>query len=357
MLPSQSGTTQPNTPQTEASPSLVLPFPQFPFECSPSPPPTPTPQSQQITPLNLFSNQGTGNTPPNAGNNPPNAMLVDNLVTSIVEPPAPNNGNDAPNTEVTPLQAILDEIPTQLLPTPNGDQATDHLDRFTRAEMPDVHEAHPTAAFELIDREVIGIWERYPGNKLIATPFGSESRDQTKHKIIRSKIFAAAADITQSQEIAVAPPTPNDKAKRDQRTPATFLIYKMTDAQYEALLQRKVWSATEITFKVAPLMPSRPSFLFSITGLTTLSVSDVFSMVKSVWEDETSVAYYQSILSSKSLDKKDTTQRALEVFVSSLWVERLDIRIRQAGRSVLTPKFNIFAISKDIHDHNTWSNL
>lgn len=223
--------------------------------------------------------------------------------------------------------------------------------------MLDVHEAHPTAAFELIDREVIGIWERYPGNKLIATPFGSESRDQTKHKIIRSKIFAAAADITQSQEIAVAPPTPNDKAKRDQRTPATFLIYKMTDTQYEALLQRKVWSATEITFKVAPLMPSRPSFLFSITGLTTLSVSDVFSMVKSVWEDETSVAYYQSILSSKSPDKKDTTQQALEVFVSSLWVEHLDIRIRQAGRSVLTPKFNIFAISKDIHDHNTWSNL
>ena len=73
--------------------------------------------------------------PPNTGNNPPNAMLVDNLITLVVEAPAPNNGNNPPNNKVTLLQAILDKMPTQLLPMPNGDQTIDHLDRCIRAEM------------------------------------------------------------------------------------------------------------------------------------------------------------------------------------------------------------------------------
>ena len=270
-------------------------------------------------------------------------------------------GNENPSAHVensvTPLQAILDEEQDLAPPPGNGAgplESHDPLDRFTNAEMPHVYDAHPNAAFEYIDRDVVGVWERYPGSKLIAIPFDNEVKDHTKHKGIRTRIFAAAANITRSQTIAVAAPTANEKARKDRATPMTFLIYKMDEAQREILLKRRVWSCSDITFRVAPLSPSRPNFLFAITGLSTGDCVDVHNMIKDVWRDEQSVAMYQEILNSRSPGELPSTQAAIETFVSSLYVQRIDTK-KKGG--ILAPKFNVYTETKDIHNGSTWSKM
>lgn len=360
-------TTPTGTPASQTaspSPAMLFPFQNFPLNDSPSPPKSPSPQGQN---LHLPFRLGPRPTNPTTHQN---SMQIDDQgsppaqAIEQIPPHAPNqeqadNGNPQPQEEnsITPLQAILDE--EQDSESPNGSgpspfETHDPLDKFTNAEMPQVYDAHPNAAFEFIDREVIGVWERYPGGKLIAIPFDSEVKDHAKHKAIRTRIFAAAANITRTQTIAVAAPTPNEKARRSRATPMTFLIYKMDDAQRETLLKRRVWSCADITFRVAPLTPSRPNFLFSITGLSTGACEDVHEMINKVWRDDQSVAIYQEIIDSRSPGERMATQAALETYVAGLHVKRIDTK---AKGGILNPKFNVYTETKDIHNGSTWTKL
>jgi hypothetical protein len=281
-----------------------------------------------------------------------------NIILSQIQPGNENNAPPADNLP-TPLQALLDEEQEQTPSNRNGNGNNlfwrDPLERFTDAPMPQVYKAHPTSAFEFIDCELIGTWERYPGSKLIAIPFGIEVQEQAKHKYICTKIFAAAANITRSQAIAVAAPAPNEKVKRACTTPTTFLIYKLDETQHETLLHRRVWSSTAITFQVTPLTPSRPNFLFSIiSGLSTGVCEDVYNMVKAVWQDTQSVAFYQSILGNRSDNKRPSTQLALEKFVSTMCIQCINTKIKGG---ILSPKFNVYTDTKDIYNHLAWSQI
>lgn len=364
----QTTPTHASAPQTaNPSPATLFPFQNLSFITTPSPPASPSPQGQNTnSPFMLGPHQSPPSTQPTG-----TGMQVDDQENAAAlgaehpPPPPPTQvqpiNQDAQVQEentVTPLQAIMDEEEEeQNTPMGNGTgplESYDPLDRFTNAEMPQVYDAYPNAAFEYINREVLGVWERYPGSKLIAIPFDNEVKDHTKHKGIRTRIFAAAANITRSQTIAVAAPTPNEKARKNHATPKTFLIYKMDESQRETLLKRRVWSCTDITFRVAPLTPSRPNFLFAITGLSTGACEDVHEMVKNVWRDEHSVAMYQTILDSRSTGEKPSTQTALETFVSAMYVQRIDTK---AKGGILCPKFNVYTETKDIHNGATWSKL
>ena len=174
--------------------------------------------------------------------------------------------------------------------------AWDPLDKYTRAMMPKINDAHPTAIFDLIDLSVIDEWDSYPEGKLAAIPFGSEVRNVDLHDDIRNRIFIAAAEITKAQQISVSGPRPSAHARETRRYPSTFLIYDLSELQRRTLLERQVWSSTEITFRVVPILPCHSDFLFSIAGLTTLTTDTVRDMIFKVWQDKETRAMIQETI-------------------------------------------------------------
>ena len=145
--------------------------------------------------------------------------------------------------------------------------------------MPKIHDTNPTAIFDLIDLSIINEWDSFPEGKLVAIPFGNEVNKLYQHDDIRRKIFNAAAEITKAQHAAVAGPRPHANARQNTHPPHTFLIYNLSELQHRTLLERTVWSSAEITFRVAPLLLTKPDFLFSIAGLSTLATDNVCDMI------------------------------------------------------------------------------
>jgi len=217
--------------------------------------------------------------------------------------------------------------------------------------MPPVHDVHPTSIFRFIDLKQIGEWEEYVAGKVIAIPFDTEARDLSRHDHIRSRIFAAASEITQSREVGVSPPIPEDKDKNTKRVPTSFLIYNLSPPQCEALLERSTWSSLDITFRVAPLEPTRPSFLFAITKLSTLATGDILEMVQKVWQDPDTLNFLQSIILEAPPGEREDESRRLNDFIISLTVARMDIKEK---KNTPAPHYNVYAKGNHIRNHLTW---
>jgi hypothetical protein len=159
--------------------------------------------------------------------------------------------------------------------------------------MPKINDAHPMVIFDLINLSMINEWDSYPEGKLAAIPFGSEVCNLDLHDDICNRIFIAAAKITKAQQISISGPQPNAQARETRCYPSTFLIYDFLELQHRTLLERQVWSSTEITFRVAPILPCCSDFLFFIAGLTTLTTNNVRDMVLKVWQNEETLAMVQ----------------------------------------------------------------
>ena len=209
---------------------------------------------------------------------------------------APKDVIPGPGTPLAPLRAIVTTNRDHANLAGTRNIAWDPLDKYTRAMMPKINDAHPTAIFDLIDLSVIDEWDSYPEGKLAAIPFGSEVRNVDLHDDIRNRIFIAAAEITKAQQISVSGPRPSAHARETRRYPSTFLIYDLSELQRRTLLERQVWSSTEITFRVVPILPCHSDFLFSIAGLTTLTTDTVRDMIFKVWQDKETRAMIQETI-------------------------------------------------------------
>jgi hypothetical protein len=360
-------TTPSQTPTTLRSPEIgpsppPLPLPGFLFENTPSPPTSPTPQS--LNGLTPTRRQLINPDPPRmAVDDPlPQPPMEPNAAQPREEDPEPNRPQvempraPQPAPQFAPFTSFATANNDLAIPLPTPRNAPrDPLDKFTRATMPKVHDAHPTAALDLVDREALDEWDNLTPGKLIAIPFDNVlARYPHKQSDISGGILAAAADITQSQELGIAVPKPNDKAKRSKHTPTTFLIYNLNAAQYETLLRQKVWSSIDITFRVTPPAPSIPDFLFSITGLTTMDTNFVRNIVKNVWLDDQSQDFFQRLHQAMRIGEIDNFLESVQNFLNSVEVKRLDIK--EAG-NILSPRFNILTDSRHITDHQTWTQI
>jgi hypothetical protein len=146
--------------------------------------------------------------------------------------------NPTPEHSLTPslhaqVSAALDCQNTSV----NKTSIHNPLARYTMAEMPPIHNAHPLAAFDYIDLNVLDQWERTPGGKLLAHPFDKTVFNPELHNSICAKIFAAVTEITLSQEVGVAGPSLSYDAIQLKCTPTTFLIYNLSESQCKTLLQ------------------------------------------------------------------------------------------------------------------------
>jgi hypothetical protein len=231
----------------------------------------------------------------------------------------------------------------------NGLTARTQLSKYTKGPFDPIHYAHPTAVFDHLDVNIVGDWESLPNGKILAQPFGLDVRSIDKHPHLKSLLFAAVVDITNSHDVSVCAP----RAKANSsRTPFSFLIYNITEEQARTLLERRIWSSPVITFSTSTINPSCPKYMFTIKGLTTMDDEAVHKMVKEVWHDQTTFTFLQRICETIPEHLKEQASHALQRFVNSLEVSRLDTKLRG---NAIAPVFNIYADGPIISNDNIWS--
>ena len=338
----------------------AFPLSTFPYEDTPSPPASPT--RNRDGPLNARSELwihhygDTTHQPNMAVDDHP--QLEQSHPTANA-PPQPAGGPQAPpprgeerTRELPPGQTPLRDLLSTHTRYTNGagSLANDPLDNYTRAEMPKVQDAFPNSIYENISPAVFDEWESYPGGKLAAVPFDLEAKSLRQHDSIRGRIFSAASEITESRDIAVAAPIDAEEDIDPDRVPSTFLIYNLTATQRETLLRQSIWASASVTFRVTPLTPTHPDFLFAIMGFTTLNLADATVMVKKVWKDEKTQDLLQKLTIPMDVGQ-NTPQPNLRAFTDSMYIKLLDIR---GDKNALRPHYNIHADNSLIPNPDLW---
>lgn len=216
---------------------------------------------------------------------------------------------------------------------------------------PTVYYAHPTAIFDDLDLDIVSKWEALLKGKLLVQPFGPDvQKTETQHQL-RSLLFAAIIDITDSHDITVCAPKARPTSKR---APFSFLIYNISNHQAQTLLKRQVWSLPTITFSVTTLNPICPKYMFTIQGLTTMDKEEVYNSVNEVWHNQTSLLFLQQICQTYPDDLHDQVVHRLQRLVSSLELNRLDTKLRG---NTIAPAFNIYADGPLIENDKTWTRI
>jgi hypothetical protein len=217
-----------------------------------------------------------------------------------------------------------------------------------------IHDAHPDAAYEYIDPQTLQEWRGFSGEKLLAIPFKNDARNPQLHEEISNHIFAAVVEITQSPDLGVAAPLPNEEGRRRRLMPITFLVYNLSELHREILLQQTVWASTTITFRITTPPMKCPTFLFAIKGLRTLEPNLVRNTVREMWGDETTSKFINDGIQALDKELHNSATETITAFMDSMWVTRLDTRDRG---SALKPTFNIYANGTIINDVRSWTNI
>lgn len=246
----------------------------------------------------------------------------------------------------------------------------DPLSKYLKADMPEIHDAHASALFDLVDSDLITEWDRFPEWKLAIIPFGIDIQSHEQLRNIKDHIFTAVTEITQSQSLGISAPEPNEKAKTIGRHPTTFLVYGLSEKQCQTLEQRHVWASPELTFRVASTDPCRPNFLFTIGEFTTNDKKHVEQMVTRIWNDEESQEFFNSLTQAMETDDQSEdsplTQEEVRAFVNSMWITVIKLLVYipaptdkdpNATIATLKPRFNILADHKHIRDIQVWSQI
>lgn len=251
------------------------------------------------------------------------------------------------------IRSLVEQTPQATI-LGGRNNARDPLDKYTKADMPLVHDAHPTSPFLYINLDLITEWEKLLGEKLLAIPFGDDARNADLHDPIKNRILYAIAEITQSKGVGVSAPSPSAEANEAKRVPTTFLIYNLTFSQKYKLLDRGVWSSPAITFRVTPFFPTNPDYLFTIRGFSMNIEDHVETLVYNIWHDADSLAFAQNLINAAPEKNRIELSLAISAFLESISVTCLNIKERGGA---LTPRFNIYAKGRAIPLHTTWLEL
>ena len=229
----------------------------------------------------------------------------------------------------------------------------DLLKKYTEATMPAIYDATPYAPLRHMDLDLVDEWEKCPEGKLFAHPFDDDAC-KVDLSSVKNKIFAAAIEITNSHRIAVSPPRPSKAAIKAGCTPTCFLIYHLTEDEKQFLLERGVWSSHHITFRVTSFYPPCPDFLFSIKGYATTDTGIVHRLVHSVWHDDATESFINSIAEDVPPGKRANASQATSRFIDSMRVKLLPIK--ESG-NILAPRFNVYANGSLILEEAVWKRL
>ena len=252
-----------------------------------------------------------------------------------------------------PKMSIMDRVAevekcgeTKTTKRPN---ARDPLEKYTKGTMPKVHLACPMAALCDIDCTVTSCWEKLPNGKLLIWPFGIIALNQDNHKNLKSLIFGTLIEITNAYTITVFTPSPH---LGSEITPLSFIVSNLSEMQKQLLLLREVWSSSQITMHTFPFKLACPDYLFSIKGITTLETDIVHATVHQVWHDEETQMFMAIIVNQLPKLNQAQALQTLTTFIESLWVNKLDIKLRG---NIPAPSYCIYTQGSIIDNDNTWS--
>jgi len=339
-------------PCTIEQPITQLPLPPTLEIGSPSPPPTPTRVIHSLD----GDNQARLLTFLSTAHVAPQDTPAPNEPSANVPPPgnAPPTGEPIPAANPPSVLNILtggtdpDDAPTSL------SNRHDPLEKYMDADMPWAQIHHPTSLYDDIDVDSVVKWWNLPGSKLLAIPFDGEVKNPTLHEDIKGCILAAVAEITLLTTASVTAPQPSKEAINAGRTPTSFIIYNISKTHYHILLQHRVWASANFTFRVAPLEPTCPDFLFTIKGFATLENSMVKETIRKTWNDKLTTEFIQGLVRDAPAASREDLQNALSNFINSMWIIRLDIKTKG---NHLNPSFNVYAKGALLEDVNIWPKL
>ena len=364
--PSNIITSRPPQPSPSPPPIPAPPMDDF----SPSPPPTPTPRGSSLRLSEDPSEDLTSLLGPDASMvnlNPlspaPTTEDVDDQLTPPTLQRRPmvlsrSEGDISvprPSACSSILARVEEDAAMRLLDA--NTTSRDPLHKYTRALMPQVHDASPTSVYDYINHAILATWDESPGEKVLVQPFDDFVTVPANHEFLRLRILSAVKEITDAQQIRVSVPLLLEEYKSPPHkycTPTVFLICKLSETQKNILLDRYVWASSSIAFRVIRTDPPHPNFLFSVKGLGTTLEDDVRGMIQSVWHDSTTTLFLSSIVDATPLPDRRKVSSALRNLIDSLRIERLDVKERG---DTLAPRFNIFADGSPIPDVNTWSKI
>ena len=237
----------------------------------------------------------------------------------------------------------------------NGnDPAKPCLTNYTDADMPTIHDEVPLALLEGLSKDQLIKWLQTLTGKVLARPFDTEVKHQPNHVEIAKSLIAAANEITGQANVAVAAPI-RDKNNPDVRKhPITFLIHNLTPSGVRTLIDRKVWSSSDISFQISPLNPEKPDFLFTLTGLLAPEPSHVQNLLEAACRDSVTESFVKDLVQRTHLWKRPQLSLDLENFLNSISVTDLGIKSK-GGKN--DPHYNVYADSKTIKDDQTWSEI
>ncbi|KAN0135149.1 hypothetical protein V8E53_007040, partial [Lactarius tabidus] len=222
--------------------------------------------------------------------------------------------------------------------------------------MPDIHDEDPATLLARIDQTQIHLWLSLPTGKVLARPFGKEVTYKPNHEHIAKELGNATKEITGAMSAIVAPPNKDPDISRWEKQPITFLIYNISKEDENTLLERKVWSSSEITFQVAPINIGHPNFLFTLKGFTGAKNTElVMAHLAETWGDQITTSLIKRLVSdAPTPDEQQEWFGQMIDFLESATVEYLDIK-SQGGKE--DPHYNVYANRDIIDDDESWLQL
>jgi hypothetical protein len=266
----------------------------------------------------------------------------------------PQSNHHAPITNAASMRAHLEKVSltnSQLL---GHSPARNPLDKYTPGLLPDVQDASPTAIFKNIDLDCISEWEDIEGKKLLAIPFDTPQCTPEWHSAMAGKILTAVAKITKAQEVDICEPRPSKEATKVRCTPIAFLIHCLLSQQVEILMECRIWSSQAITFRMTCFAPACPNFLFTIRGWKTITLKNVYPVVKQVWNSDQAQDFIRSLVYAVPPAQWNNVEKEVETLLASMNI--IHLNTKEAGNT-LTPCFNVYADSSNLSLNKVWSRL
>ena len=228
------------------------------------------------------------------------------------------------------------------------------MNKYSPGPMLEIQDHCPTAVFEHIEIALLKMWDKRPGGKLIAIPFNNDVRSQESHENFCTNILTAVAEIVNAENVSISAPTPSEGSKKANKIPISFLIYNITHEQAATLLKRSVWSSRSATFRVALFANICPSFLFMLRGYTSITVKDIFIIIKEVWDSKHTKNFISTLSNSAPTAEKEQVTLELVNLLDSLSTTCLNIK--EVGNT-LKPCFNIYVDGSNITYDKLWTRL
>ncbi|KAI0647703.1 hypothetical protein C8Q79DRAFT_1008118 [Trametes meyenii] len=136
------------------------------------------------------------------------------------------------------------------------------------SERPGLYPRGPDNVMRGVRPDVVEWYNKLPPRtKLVVQPFNQMRLDDHMRGQVATKLKAAAYEILGPNEMEVCAPLTRDEPREDGEHPAGWMLYNLTDEQWEIFVAYPVYSLEELAFSThpEPFAPSR--YLITFVGL------------------------------------------------------------------------------------------